>query len=232
MKRYCCMTKFRRAVPTWWPSATPDTRRSTEAMERIYNKVARMVRRLPYGDRAIAAVRKYLPAPIKRLLRRTRHRMLMRSPQSILSRLVTPGVQNRLLSDPLVVQRLLETDRAAEILSHGPPSPEHGVDWLAQVALNDPAAVVGRLAQLAESYGHVDAAIDRLVAGRPAVLTEEQVVDVFLSLPEFERHAYWANPRIRAEFVDYLLHDDDAGSTRALILDRLNAPLAAADSRD
>jgi FkbM family methyltransferase len=191
-------------------------------MERFYNKVVRTVRRLPYGERAIAETRKRLPAPAKRLLRRTRHRILMRSPRSLLSRVVTPGVQNRLLGDPHVVQRLLETERAAEILNHRPPSAEHGIDWVSQVALNDPAGVVGALEMLAAKYPHVDAAVDRLAAGRPAVLSEEQVVDVFLSLAEFEQRQYWTNPRVKEAFLDYLCRDSNLAETRLQLVDRLD----------
>ena len=136
------------------------------AMQKTYNELASTVRHLPYGDRAIAATRKHLPAPVKRLLRRTRHRMVMRSPTSILSRAVTPGVQNRLLGDPAVVERLLNTERAAEIMDHRPAASGKNVDWVAQVALNDPAGVVDTLTGLAAVHPHVDAALDRLTAGR------------------------------------------------------------------
>ena len=170
-------------------------------MQKTYNDLASTVRRLPYGDRAIATAKRRLPAPAKRLLWRTRHRMVMRSPTSILSRAVTPGVQNRLLGDPAVVERLLRSDRAAEIMNHRPAPHGKNVDWVAQVALNDPAGVVNSLAELAAVHPYVDAALDRLTAGRVPLLTEEQIVDVFLSLDEFQRRKYWSNERIRNAFL-------------------------------
>jgi FkbM family methyltransferase len=135
---------------------------------------------------------------------------------------MTPGIQNRLLADPAVVSRLLESDRAAEIIGHAPVSPERNIDWVAQVALNDPAGVVGVLSQLAQRYPVVDAALDRLVAGRPPALTEEQVVDVFLSLAEFERRQFWTNPRIRDAFLDFLCQDRNVAEFRAQIGKKLD----------
>jgi hypothetical protein len=154
----------------------------------------------------------------------------MRSPSSILSRAITPGVQNRLLADPHVVQRLLETERANEILSHRPPSADQNIDWVAQVALNDPARVVGALETLSASYPHVDAAVERLMAGRPPVLSEEQVVDVFLALDEFEQRRYWANPRLQAAFLDYLFHERDVAETRTQLMDKFDLVDASARS--
>jgi FkbM family methyltransferase len=157
--------------------------------------------------------------------------MLMRSPRSILSRAVTPGVQNKLLGDPGVVERLLETQRAAELLNHAPPSKEHSVDWVTQVALNDPAGVVGALEALAVTYPHVGAAVDRLTESRPPALAEEQVVDVFLSLAEFQRREYWTNPRVRNAFLDYLCRDRNVNETRAELTDRLDLLEASARVR-
>ena len=167
----------------------------------------------------------------------------MRSPTSILSRALTPGVQNRLLGDPAVVERLLSTERAAEIMDHRPAASGKNVDWVAQVALNDPAGVVDTLTGLAEMHPHVDAALDRLTAGRAPLLTEEQVVDVFLSLDEFDRRKYWSNERIRGafltdeisslweissfrnSFLDVLLDERDLLRLRAILQSkRLDAP--------
>jgi FkbM family methyltransferase len=213
------------------------------ALQKTYNDLAAAVRRLPYGDQAVVAAKKHLPAPAKRLLSRTRHRMVMRSPTSMLSRAITPGVENRLLGDPAVVERLLNTERAAEIMDHRPAPSGKNVDWVAQVALNDPAGVVQTLTSLAAVHPHVDAALDRLTAGRAPLLTEEQVVDVFLSLDEFDRRRYWSNERIRsafltdeisslwdissfrASFLDALLEESDLLRLRTMLQsERLNAP--------
>jgi FkbM family methyltransferase len=195
------------------------------ALQKTYNDLAGAVRRLPYGDQAIGAAKKHLPAPAKRLLSRTRHRMVMRSPTSMLSRAITPGVENRLLGDPAVVERLLNTERAAEIMDHRPAPSGKNVDWVAQVALNDPAGVVETLISLAAVHPHVDAALDRLTAGRAPLLTEEQVVDVFLSLDEFDRNKYWANGRIRSAFIDTLLDEHDLLGLRMLLQSkRFDAP--------
>ncbi len=193
-------------------------------MHKTYNEVAARVRNLPYGDRAIAATKEHLPAPVKRLLRRTRHRMVMRSPTSMLSRALTPGVQNRLLGDAVVVERLLNTERAAEIMDHRPASSGKNVDWVAQVALNDPAGVVDTLARLADAHPHVDAALERLTADRAPQLAQEQVVDVFLAMPEFERRQYWSNQRVRDAFLaDEISELWEDASFRAAIIDGLSA---------
>lgn len=183
-------------------------------MQQMYTSTARAVKRLPFGERAVRAVWVRLPLPMKRVVRRTRHRVLMRSPSSMMSRAMTPGVENRLLSDPAVVDRLLETERAKELLSHQPAPAGRNVDWVAQVAVNNPAAVVNALSNLAEHDIHVAAAVDRLVSERPAVLTEEQVIDTFLGFDEFTKRQYWHNPRIRAAFLDYLSQPTKVAQTR------------------
>lgn len=190
-------------------------------MHKIYSTTVGLVRRVPAAERVGRAALGRLPAPAKRNLRRARHRLFMRSPRSMLARVITPGVQNRLLSSPAVVERLLATERARELMSHQPSSSGKNVDWVAQVARNDPASVVATLRDLATTDARVAAALDGFAAGREPVLSQEQIVDVFLGLAEFERREYWTNPRIRDAMLDHLCRDRNLPESRQLLGERM-----------
>jgi hypothetical protein len=200
-------------------------------MESTFNRVVGRMRRVPLVREVELGLRRWLPAPIKRALRRFRQRMVMRSPQSFLSRMVTPGVENKLLSDPAVVDKLLSSDRGQEVMLHHASNNGRSIDWVAQVALNDPGAVVETLNELAHNYGHVGAALDRLAIERPPVMSEEQIVDIYLAQEAAERSQLWENPRVRAAFVDAVCNDARLADVRKDLIGRLENQSAAATPR-
>lgn len=192
-------------------------------LETIYRRTASGVRRVPFGDRLISGTRKRLPPPVKRTLRRTQTRILMRSPRPMLSVALTPSVRNRLLADADTVQALLDSPRGREIVDHSPAPRDHGIDWVKQVVLNDPAEVVAAFEDLAVAHHHVDAALQRMASKRTGVLSSEQIIDVFLALPDEAKRAYWKDRRIRKTILDDLCSDSSLATTRAELGERIDA---------
>jgi FkbM family methyltransferase len=146
----------------------------------------------------------------------------------MLSAAITPGVRNRLLADAYTVQELLDSERGREIVAHAAGGEDHGIDWVKQVVLNDPAGVVAAFEELAVVHPHVEAALRQMASTRTGALSEEQVIDVFLGRSDEEKRTYWSDRRIREAFFDDVCSSQSIGAAREELSHRIDVTLSPA----